>query len=67
MTNNLPFDPIRPSATARGFVIISLSNSGAVIGTDTISGASAALPPNSRADRTITLRAGTVLNGAIDV
>jgi len=66
VTNNLPFDPIRPSASARGFVIISLSNRGAVIGTDTISGASTALPPNSRVDRTIALRAGIVLNGAID-
>ena len=66
ITSSLPFDIIRPSATARGVVTIAISNNGALIGTDTIAGSSS-IPPNTRVDRTITLRAGSVLSGPLEV
>jgi hypothetical protein len=67
ITSSLPFDIIRPSATARGVVTIAISNNGALIGTDTIAGSSSSIPPNTRVDRTITLRAGSVLSGPLEV
>lgn len=67
LSTTLPFDPVRPSSTARGLVAITLRNNGVVIGADTLNGATTPLPPNTRVDRTIALRAGAVLSGPINV
>jgi hypothetical protein len=66
VTNNFSFDPIRPSATSRGYVIIDVRSGASVIGKDSISGAITALLPGVSVMRHIPL-SGTITSGAIAV
>jgi hypothetical protein len=50
VTNGFNFDPIRPSATARGYLLIRIVSGATVVGRDSVDGAVTALP----ADATIT-------------
>jgi hypothetical protein len=57
--NNFTFDPLRPSATARGYAVITVSNGATVIGRDSLNGADVALAAGGSLTRSIPL-AGTV-------
>lgn len=59
VVNGFNFDPLRPSATARGFVRIVVSNGDVVIGRDSVSGSTVALPAGGSLLRSIPL-SGTV-------
>lgn len=62
IANGFKFDPIRPSATARGHFVITVRNGATVVGRDSIDGSTASLPPGSTTTRKIAL-SGTI-NGA---
>lgn len=67
LRHNYSFDPLRPSATARGWLrIVATSNNGAVVGRDSINGASTSFAPNTDLVRTITL-SGTVGSSGVIV
>ncbi len=60
ITNGLGFDPLRPGATARGTLTITLSSGTTNLGSVTLDGASDSLPPNSTVTRSISLGAGPI-------
>lgn len=62
VTNGFNFDPIRPSATARGYLIIQIASGSAVVGRDSVDGSTTAISPGATVIRKIALN-GT-LNGA---
>jgi hypothetical protein len=53
--NGFNFDPLRPSASARGYVITTITNGSVVIGRDSVDGANAALPAGGSLTRTVPL------------
>jgi hypothetical protein len=57
--NNYNFDPIRPSATAFGFVVTTITSGATIIGKDSVNGATTALPAGATLTRAIPL-AGAV-------
>jgi len=59
ITNGFNFDPIRPSASARGYFTIVVTSGANVVGRDSVDGATTALAANSTLVRKIPL-AGTV-------
>ena len=63
--NNYTFDPLRPSATARGFVVVTVMNGAVVLGRDSVNGATAALPAGGTLVRNIALSG--VINGSSPV
>jgi hypothetical protein len=66
INNGLNFDPIRPGASARGSLQLTLTSGGSTVGTLTLDGNSDALPAGQTTTRTITLTAGAV-SGKITV
>ncbi len=60
LTNNMGFDPLRPGATARGTVTITLSSGTTTVGSLTLDGNNDALPPSSSVTRNILLGAGPI-------
>lgn len=65
ITNGLNFDPIRPSATQRGSLTLTLTSGSATVGTLTLNGATDALAPSSTTTRSVTLAAGVPIAGRI--
>jgi hypothetical protein len=65
--NNLSFDPIRPSATARGTIVILVTSGGFEIGSTTINGTDTALPPNGSLSRTVPLSVNGTITNAVAV
>jgi hypothetical protein len=66
VTNGYSFDPLRPSASAssaKGFAVITITSGGALLGKDSVNGATSALPPGGTLNRTIPL-AGSVTGAA---
>lgn len=61
--NNYTFDPLRPSATARGYAVTIVTNNGVQIGKDSVNGADVALPPGGTLTRNIAL-SGVVTSNA---
>lgn len=59
VTNGYNFDPIRPSATARGYLIIQIVSGSVVVGRDSVDGSTTAMSPGSTVTQTIPL-SGTV-------
>lgn len=59
ITNGFNFDPIRPSAAARGSLIITVKSGATTIGTDSINGATTSLAAGAKLVRKIPLN-GTV-------
>ncbi len=55
ITNGFSFDPLRPGASARGTIVLTLTSGGATIGTLTLDGATDALPAGSTITRTVAL------------
>lgn len=64
--NNFSFDPIRPSATARGSLTATVRSGTTTLGTVTLNGTTNALPPGSTTQLTVPLNPGTV-SGPLDV
>ena len=60
ISNGLGFDPIRPSATARGTAVLTLTSGGTTVGTLTLDGNTDALPAHATTTRTLTLTGGVV-------
>jgi hypothetical protein len=61
--NGYNFDPLRPSATARGYAIVTITNGALTIARDSIDGAAVALPAGGALSRTLALTPGA-LSGA---
>lgn len=59
ITNGFSFDPIRPSATARGYLLIHVKNGNVTIGRDSLDGATTSLAAGSTRTRAIPL-SGTI-------
>ena len=66
ITNGFGFDPIRPSAAARGSLTVTMASGSSPIGTLTLDGTTDALPANSTVERTVTL-SGAAIGGKIAV
>ena len=62
INNGYNFDPLRPSATARGYLLVDVKSGSTTIGRDSIDGAVTPLAPNATLQRKIPL-SGTI-NGA---
>ena len=61
LTNQLGFDPLRPSASARGSLTLTVRSGGVVVGAPvTISGNANALPPGSSLTRQLDVSGATV-------
>lgn len=63
VTNNYTFDPLRPSATARGYLVVTVTNGSVLLGRDSVDGAAVALAPGATLLRSIPL-AGAVSGSA---
>lgn len=63
ITNGFNFDPIRPSAGARGYLVIRVANGSTVVGRDSLDGSAIALAPSTNTVRKIPL-AGTITGSA---
>jgi hypothetical protein len=63
IANAFNFDPIRPSATVRGYLLITVKNGSTIVGRDSIDGSSTALPAGSTTARKIPL-AGTIVGAS---
>ena len=62
--NGFSFDPLRPSATARGTLAVRITSAGAVLADTVLSGQNIALPAGQNTAVTVPLRPGTVANTA---
>lgn len=67
LEHNLTFDPLRPSATARGQAVIAIRAGSATLGTLTIDGATTAFPAGTPLVRSVPLAAGVTVTGAATV
>ena len=68
LTHTFAFDPLRPSAANRGFVVTILRNNGAIIGKDSVNGAQVSWPAGAPGlVRSVSVTAGAVLVGDITV
>ena len=63
ISNGYNFDPIRPSATARGYLTILVMNGSAIVGRDSIDGATSSLDAGATVTRRIPL-SGTINAGS---
>lgn len=66
ITNNFSFDPLRPSAAARGSLAITVKSGTVTVGSATFSGTTQALPPGTTTQLQVPLTAGTIA-GPLDV
>lgn len=64
--NGFSFDPLRPSATARGSLAITIRSNNATVGTTTVSGTTTAFPAGTTLNLTVPLIPQTVA-GSLDV
>ncbi len=62
VTNGFGFDPLRPGATSRGTLTVTLTSGSTSLGALSLSGDSVALPPGSTLTRDVVLTAGAVSN-----
>ncbi len=65
ISNGFGFDPIRPSATARGTLALTLSSGAATAGTLTLDGATDSVPRGSTSTRAVPLATGAAVSGKI--
>jgi len=65
MRHGWGFDPLRPSATARGWIRILATSNGVVIGRDSINGATLAFPSGTELVRNMTLSGSVSRTGVI--
>ncbi|MGQ0815978.1 MAG: hypothetical protein ACT4O1_16225 [Gemmatimonadota bacterium] len=63
--NGFSFDPLRPSATARGKLTITITSAGNTIGSSVVDGATTAFPPGSTLPVTVPLTAGSISNSLL--
>ena len=60
LRHDFPFDPLRPSATARGYLLLSVRSGSTLLARDSIDGRSTALPPGRGIVRTLQLQTGDI-------
>jgi hypothetical protein len=60
LSHDFPFDPIRPSSTERGYIVLTATVGSTVIARDSIAGEATAFDPGTTLTRTLTLAAATV-------
>lgn len=60
LRHDFSFDPLRPSASARGYIVVTATAGGRTVARDSISGQTTALPPNTTLTRTLTLAPGSL-------
>jgi len=60
LSHNLGFDPLRPSATARGYIVLRATSGGRVVAQDSIAGQTVALPPNTPLVRQLAMSPGAI-------
>jgi hypothetical protein len=65
LTNHFSFDPLRPSATARGSLTVTISSLGTTLGTVVVDGADTPFPSGSTITRTIPLASSAVGDGML--
>lgn len=61
------FDPIRPTATSRGQITVSIRSGGVTLATSTIDGNETDLPPGITYRRVVPLPGGTVIEGDVSI
>jgi hypothetical protein len=54
-TNNYTFDPLRPSASAHGYLVVTVMNGSTILGRDSVDGAAFSLAPGATLLRSIPL------------
>jgi hypothetical protein len=64
--HEFPFDPLRPGATARGYLVLEVLSGSTVLARDSLSGTTTAFPPATELTRTLTLQPGPV-SGPLEV
>jgi hypothetical protein len=67
ITNGFNFDPLRPSASARGYMTLSVQNAGTVVGRDSIDGTVTPLPPSGTMVCKIPLIGTVTASGGLQV
>jgi hypothetical protein len=67
VANGFNFDPLQPSANARGYLIITVQNAGRIIGRDSVDGAATPLPPSQTIMRRIPLTGTLSSAGGVEV
>ena len=60
LTHDFPFDPIRPSAAARGYIVVTATSGSTVLAKDSIAGENTAFAPGTTLNRTLALAPATV-------
>ncbi len=65
LTNNLGFDPIRPSASARGRLVVTVFSGVTMVAADTILGQTQALPSGGFLERTLALAESAVVGSPV--
>jgi hypothetical protein len=65
LSHTLSFDPIRPSANARGFIVLTLTSGGATLVRDSISGNDVAFAANTPITRGYVLQNGAVVTAPV--
>jgi hypothetical protein len=66
LQHDLSFDPLRPSATARGYLILTARSGSAVLARDSLGGGTTPLPPGAVVTRILQLQPGAI-SGPIEV
>ncbi|MGH7618768.1 MAG: hypothetical protein ACREPM_16225 [Gemmatimonadaceae bacterium] len=67
INNGFNFDPLRPSASARGYLILTVQSGGTVVGRDSIDGATTPLPASGMLVRKVPLSGAVSSGGGLQV
>lgn len=67
ITNGFNFDPLRPSASARGYLILAVQNGGNTVGRDSIDGNTTPLPASGTLVRKVPLSGTISTSGGLQV
>lgn len=66
LRHDFPFDPLRPSASARGYLVLTVSSGPVQLARDSLNGRTSAMPPGAVVERTLPLTAGQI-EGPVEV
>ena len=67
IANGFAFDPLRPSAGARGRIVTTITSDGGIVAADTVRGETSALAPGATLERVISVIHSARAAGALDV
>ena len=60
VSHDFPFDPLRPSAAGRGYLVLSVTSGSTLLARDSLDGRTTALPPGGTVERTLRLTPGQI-------